>query len=194
MDNFKEQRFSRGSSILGSIFETAQVIAISLVVVLFVKYYLLQPFLVKGASMEPNFHDGNYLVIDEVSYRFEKPKRGDVIVFKYPRDPKQYFIKRIVGLPNEKVEIKGSTVKIYNEEFPNGQLLDEKYLPDGTVTKGNLTVQLEEKEYFVLGDNRSFSSDSRYWGTVSSDLVVGKVWFEIWIIEKVVDSVKTILN
>jgi len=171
---------NRGGAILSSILEIAQVVAISLIIAFLVKSYLIQPFLVKGASMEPNFQDGNYLIIDEVSYRFNQPQRGQVIVFKYPRDPKQYFIKRIVGLPNERVEIKDQKVTVFNNEFPNGQILDEKYLGQSDVTKGSITVQLGAQEYFVLGDNRPFSSDSRYWGPVASDLIVGRVWVRAW--------------
>jgi len=170
----------RSGTILSSILEIVQVVIISLIIVFLVRSYVIQPFLVKGASMEPTFQDGNYLVIDEVSYRLHQPKRGDVVVFKYPRDPKQYFIKRIVGLPNERVEIKNKKVTIYNGEFPNGLKLDEKYLPSDDTTNGNITTQLGPEEYFVLGDNRPFSSDSRYWGFLPKDLIVGRVWLRAW--------------
>jgi len=163
----------------------AQVISVSLIIVFLVRSYLIQPFLVKGASMEPTFQDGNYLIINEITYQIREPARGDVVVFKYPRDPKQYFIKRIVGLPNERVEIEDQKVKIYSSDFPNGKELDESYLqPDGT-TKGNITVQLGSDEYFVLGDNRPFSSDSRYWGAVSRDLIIGRAWVRAWPLSEV---------
>lgn len=165
---------------MASILEMAQIISVSLVIVFLVRSYLIQPFLVKGASMEPNFQDGNYLIIDEITYQWREPQRGEVIVFKYPRDPNQYFIKRIVGLPNERVEIKEHKIKIYNSENPNGQNLDETYLEPSEDTKGNITVQLGLDEYFVLGDNRPFSSDSRYWGAVSRDLIVGRAWVRAW--------------
>lgn len=175
----------RGGVIISSVLEIAQVIVVSLVIVFLVRSYLIQPFLVKGASMEPEFQDGNYLIIDEVSYRFRQPERGEVIVFKYPRDHKQYFIKRVIGLPNERVEIKDQKVKIYNTEFPDGREVDESYLHSDTVTKGNETIQLGTSEYFVLGDNRLFSSDSRYWGPVASDLIVGRVWIRAWPLDEV---------
>jgi len=168
------------NTFLGSLLETIQVIIISLAIVFLVRTYLIQPFLVKGASMEPNFHDGNYLIIDELSYRVREPKRGEVIVFHYPRDPKQFFIKRIVGLPNERVEIKNQEVKIYNQENPNGQKLDEKYLNGEIITKGSLTEQLGPDEYFVLGDNRQASSDSRIWGSLPTENIVGRTLIRAW--------------
>lgn len=177
-NNFR--RLSRGGAILASVLEMAQVIAVSLIIVFLVRSYLIQPFLVKGASMEPTFQDGNYLIIDEITYRLREPQRGEVIVFKYPRDPKQYFIKRIIGLPNEKVKIKDQKIETYNSEFPNGKVLNEFYLPADDTTKGDITVQLGPDEYFVLGDNRPFSSDSRYWGAVSRDLIVGRTWIRAW--------------
>lgn len=175
----------RGGAVLASILEMAQVIAVSLIIVFLVRSYIIQPFLVKGASMEPNFQDGNYLIIDEVTYQLREPQRGEVIVFKYPRDPKQYFIKRIVGLPNERVEIKDQKIKIYNSQNPDGMELNESYLQPSDATKGNITVQLSANEYFVLGDNRPFSSDSRYWGAVSRDLIVGRAWVRAWPLNEV---------
>jgi signal peptidase I len=176
----KDLNSAREGGILSSILETAQVVVVSLVIVFLVRNYLIQPFLVKGASMEPTFQDGNYLIIDEISYRVHPPQRDEVIVFKYPRDPKQYFIKRIVGLPNEKVEIKDQRITVYNDKNPDGLGLDESYLPSGDETKGDETIQLKSNEYFVMGDNRPFSSDSRYWGPVTSDLIVGRVWLRAW--------------
>ena len=171
-------------SFLKGFLEVLQVLVTSLVIVVLIRSYLIQPFLVKGASMEPNFHDGNYLIVDEISYRFRKPERGEVIVFKYPKDPKQYFIKRIVGLPGEKIEIKDQKVSIWNSENPNGLLLDEKYLTKEELTKGSTVLQLKPTEYFVMGDNRLFSSDSRYWGALPSDLIIGKAWVRAWPIEQ----------
>lgn len=178
-------RMARGGTILASILEIAQVIVVSLVIVFLVRSYLIQPFLVKGDSMEPNFQDGNYLIIDEVTYQFRQPERGEIIVFKYPRDPKQYFIKRVVGLPNERIEIKEQKVTIFNQKNPEGLVLEENYIPEESDTKGNETLQLGPNDYFVLGDNRVFSSDSRYWGPVSKDLIVGKVWVRAWPINEI---------
>lgn len=181
----KSHSKQKGGAILSSVLEIAQVIVISLIIVFLVRSYLIQPFLVKGASMEPNFQDGNYLIIDEISYRFRQPARGDIVVFKYPKDPKQYFIKRVIGLPDEKVEIKDQKVIVYNQSNPNGLVLNEKYVPPENITKGSEALQLGPNDYFVLGDNRLFSSDSRYWGPVSKDLIVGKVWVRAWPLNEV---------
>jgi len=163
------------------IWEVVKIVVISLAIIIPIRYYLIQPFFVRGASMEPNFDNGQYLVINEISYRFEEPARGEVVVFKYPSNPSQYYIKRIIGLPNEVVEIKDGQVVIYNQEFPQGQVLDESgYLPEDRVTQGVVNLKLGQDEYFVLGDNRGFSSDSRQWGALPKDNIVGRVWIRAW--------------
>ncbi len=182
---------------MAGILEIAQVVSVSLIIVLLIKYYLIQPFMIKGSSMEPNFHDGNYIVADEISYRFREPKRGEVIVFHFPIDEKQYFIKRIIGLPGETIEIKNHQVTISNSDNKEGIVLDEQYLPENVRnrTEGNLKISLKENEYFVMGDNRFHdkSSDSRSWGPVPENLVVGKVMFRVWIIEKIIDGFKALV-
>lgn len=193
----KKNSFSRGGAILSGILEIAQVVSISLIIVLVIKYYLIQPFMIKGASMEPNFQDGNYIVADEISYRFQEPARGEVVVFHFPFDQKQYFIKRIIGLPGETVEIKDKQVIIHKNQNQESEVLSETYLPDNvkSKTEGSLKVTLKESEFFVMGDNRFHdkSSDSRSWGPVEKDLIVGKVWFRIWIIEKIIGGFKAIV-
>ncbi len=133
----------------------------------------MQPFLVSGASMEPNFGSGNYLIIDEVTYRFREPERGEVIVFRYPDNPSTYYIKRIVGLPGEKVEIRKGSVYIFNNEYPEGFLLEESYLPLEAKTPGTAMAELSPYEYFVLGDNRNYSYDSRSWGNLPKENIIG---------------------
>ncbi|MBU1029530.1 signal peptidase I, partial [Patescibacteria group bacterium] len=105
--------------------ELLHVVVISLAIILPIRYFLIQPFYVKGASMEPNFHDHEYLIIDEISYRFGQPERGDIVVFRYPDDPRQFFIKRIIGLPNEHIEISRGGVYLYDEAYPDGYRLEE---------------------------------------------------------------------
>ena len=147
--------------------EVLEVVAIALVTVFIIRHFLVQPFLVSGASMEPNFSDGNYLLIDEITYRFREPERGEVIVFRYPNNPATYFIKRIVGLPGETVELKDGKI------FANGEFIEEDYLPDSLQSRDNLSTKLKADEYFVLGDNRSHSFDSRNWGPVNRDKIIG---------------------
>jgi len=146
---------------------------VALIIVVPIRMYIAQPFIVQGASMEPTFETGEYLIVDQVTYRFEEPKRGDVIVFKYPKDQTKFFIKRIIGIPGDTVTIDKNTVTITNAEHPQGFTLDETYIsemrPD-TV----LEEVLGEHEYFVMGDNRNASSDSRVWGKLQDDLIVGR--------------------
>lgn len=169
-------------SALSFLFELIQVAAISLAIIIPVRYFLIQPFYVKGASMEPSFFDHEYLIIDELTYRFHDPDRGDIVVFRYPVDPDQYFIKRVIGLPGETVEVTEQEVKIYNDEHPNGLVLDEEfYLGEENIPspKSN-TVTLKADEYFVMGDNRASSLDSRYFGGIKRSDIVGRVWLRGW--------------
>lgn len=157
------------------IWEVAKVVAISLAIIIPVRYFLIQPFYVKGASMEPNFHNYEYLIIDEISYRFDSPARGDVVVLRNPRQDSQFFIKRVIGLPGEVVEIKERGV------YVNGEKLDESaYLADDVETFGNQEVQLHDNQYFVMGDNRNESLDSRIFGPISPDRIVGRAWLRAW--------------
>lgn len=176
---------SQTKEMLAFILETAKIIIISLAIIIPIRYYLIQPFFVKGASMEENFHDGDYLLIDEISYRFSQPRRGDVIVFRYPENRSQFFIKRIIGLPNETIEIKNDKVIIYNSEFPEGFPLQEEYLASYQETVDNLFVKLDRDDYYVLGDNRLQSSDSRRWGTLDKSFITGRAFMRLWPISKV---------
>lgn len=161
------------------IWENVEVILMALLIVLPIRYFLIQPFIVKGSSMEPNFYTQDYLIIDEISYRFRAPERYEVIVLKAPNHPQEYYIKRIIGLPNETVIInngKVSVITAQNERID----IDESYLAPNTVTSGNLTIKLKPNQYFVLGDNRSVSYDSRNWGPFDRSLIVGRVWLRLW--------------
>jgi len=167
--------------ILSQIWELAKIFLIALAIVVPVRYFLFQPFIVRGDSMVPNFHSGDYLIIDEISYRLSPPQRGDVIVFKYPQNPNHRFIKRIIGLPGETIEIQDGRITIYNKEGQTQVLDEEVYLPGAeNNTYGNLRIVLGEDEYFVLGDNRSYSSDSRNWGALPRNNIIGKVFIRIF--------------
>ncbi len=165
----------------GGWWELVKIVGVSLLIAFSVRYFIAQPFIVRGASMEPNFEDREYLVIDELSFYLRQPERGEVLVFRYPRDPRQFFIKRVIGLPGEKVEVKNGRIKIYNDAYPQGFLLEENYLdPPGRPTHPNLSLTLGSEEYFMLGDNRDFSSDSRVWGPLQRKYIVGRVLFRAW--------------
>lgn len=166
--------------------EIAKTVIIALLIVVPIRYFLFQPFFVKGQSMEPNFENGDYLIVDEISYRFREPERGEVLVFKYPEDPTQRYIKRVVGLPGETVEIKDGKVMITNEQ--GTQALDESsYLSSDIQTIGDIKVIVGQDEYFVLGDNRYASYDSRRWGLLPKDDIIGRVFARPW---PLTDSVK----
>lgn len=163
------------------IIEVAKVVVISLAIIVPVRYFLIQPFYVKGASMEPNFFDNEYLVVDEISYRFSDPQRGDVVVLRNPRHESDFFIKRIVGLPGERLEIINGEVNVYGADYPNGITLDEsEYLSSDTRTTGTVDQALGDNEYFVLGDNRESSLDSRFFGPVVRREIVGRTWIRAW--------------
>lgn len=169
------------------VWEILKITLVSAAIILPIRYFLIQPFFVKGASMEPNFHDREYLIIDEISYRFNNPERGQVIVFRYPRNPQEYFIKRIIGLPGEEVQIKDGKVIIFNIENPEGLVLNESYLAseDITYNQDESKVLVPLDEYYVLGDNRGASKDSRYFGLVNESFIIGKVLFRGWPIKDV---------
>ncbi len=165
--------------------ELVRVVVISLAIILPVRYFLVQPFYVKGASMEPNFYDSEYLVIDEFSYRLRDPARGEIIVFRYPNDPSQFFIKRVIGLPGETVQFDNGKIIIKNSEHPKGFVLDETYLPAGLLTTSGKEVTLEHDKFFLLGDNRGSSLDSRYFGPLARSYMIGRVWVRGWPLDRV---------
>lgn len=166
---------------LGAFFlDILEVIVFAVAIFLFIYLLILQPHKIKGASMHPNFPDGEYLLTDKVSYRFGEPKRGDVIVFKAPTGNGDEFIKRIIGLPGEKVSVKNGKVYI------NENALEEKYLDASVLTSAGYFLQedqsatVPEGEYFVLGDNRPHSSDSRAWGFIAKKKITGRAWLIYW--------------
>ncbi len=157
----------------------AKIIVIAAIIVLPIRYFLFQPFIVKGESMVPNFHSGDYLIVDEISYRIITPKRGDVVVLKYPLDTTERFIKRIIGLPGETVEVRDGKITI-SKDGKNVVLDEKKYLPELSTTDGSVSLSLGADNYFVLGDNRQFSYDSRRWGVLPKEDIVGRAVFRIF--------------
>lgn len=187
---------------VGGIFwEMIKIVLWVVLIIVPLRVFLIQPFFVQGASMEPNFEDKEYLIINEIGYKktdvginvggkelnfftvspFKDLGRGDVVVFRYPKNPSVYYIKRVIGLPGERIEISHQEVKIYNKENPNGFVLNEaSYLSPSEETMGDSTTTLTDQEYFVMGDNRKYSSDSRSWGPVPKEDVIGKVLVRAW--------------
>lgn len=171
---------SIGKRIFSFFFEIAQVLVLAFSIFLFVYLLIMQPHKIQGDSMEPNFHENEYLLTDKLSYRFGEPERGDVIVFKAPPNYRDEYIKRIMAVPGDKVEI------INNQLFVNEQAVNDSFLPEGTVTSPgqflteDKSVIVPENSYFVMGDNRSHSLDSRSFGFVPREKITGRAWFVYW--------------
>lgn len=163
------------------IWDLVKILVLALVIIVPFRTFVAEPFVVSGSSMVPNFHNYDYLIIDRLSYLTGSPVRGDVVVLRFPKDPSQFFIKRIIGLPGETVKFQQSRVIIVNSSHPQGLVLDEPYLPSQTETVGlSQAATLGSNEYFVLGDNRPASSDSRVWGILPRSEIVGKVWAKVY--------------
>ncbi len=159
--------------------EWIKVIIIALIIALPVRYFIAEPFIVSGASMDPTFSTNQFLIVDRLSYRFSEPKRGDVIVFEYPNNPSIYYIKRIVGLPNESIDIQDGTVTITKA---NGEKkkLDQSYVAPIHAWLGSYHAPIGDREYFVMGDNRAESSDSRIWGLLDKKFIIGRPFIRIF--------------
>lgn len=198
LEQVEERYYGARSFIL----EVVKIFILALVIIIPIRVFLFQPFFVQGASMEPTFENNEYLIVNEFGYKkteanfygqhiftlnpFKKLERQSVVIFRYPRNRSQYFIKRVIGLPGEKVEIKEGRVIIYNLENPDGFILDEsQYLSASVKTQGDRAMALKEDEYFVMGDNRMFSSDSRAWGPVNEADIIGKTLFRAWPLDRI---------
>lgn len=166
--------------------EAIQVIGISAIIIAILHIFIIQPNEVNGKSMTPYLGDKDRIITEKISYKFDEPKRGEIIIFKYPLDPTEEFIKRIIALPGEKVQLSGSKVIIYNDENPQGMVLKEPYLRRGTTTAARAfmgeeeIITVPENKYIVFGDNREGSSDSRQWGFVDKSDIVGRAFVRIW--------------
>lgn len=162
---------------LHELWDLVKFMALAVLIVLPIRTYIAQPFIVSGNSMVPTFQDKEYLIVDEISYNLGNIKRGDVVIFKYPNNPSRYFIKRIIGLPNETIKIENGKVTIINKDNPEGFLLDEPYINEPFSTSDTKTAGADE--YFVMGDNRNASSDSRVWGFVPKKLLIGRAYLRL---------------
>jgi signal peptidase I len=166
--------------------EFIKFVALVVVIVVGVRTFVAQPFVVSGASMVPTFQDKNYLIIDELSYHFKLPARGDVVVFHPPVEGQTstYYIKRVIGIPGDTVTIKNGVITIKNLEYPDGLVLTEEYITKDS-PDDNFTVEVTEKNYFVMGDNRPASYDSRRWGLLPRKNISGRVFLRLFPINEI---------
>lgn len=164
-------------SVKAQIIDFVRFIFICLAIVIPIRVFIAQPFIVNGESMAPTFSNGQYLIVDQISYRLSEPHRGDVAIFKYPNDPSRFFIKRVIGLPEEIIQLRGTVITIINEEHPNGFIIDEPYISHAVGF--DKEIKLADDEYFVMGDNRPNSLDSRFWGPLPEKYIVGRAWLRL---------------
>ena len=152
---------------------------LAVIIVVPIRMFIAQPFIVSGASMDNTFENGQYLIVDQVSYYLDDPARGDVVIFRYPRDPSKFFIKRVIGVPGDTVTIEEAVVTVTNADNPEGFTLDEPYVKSMQATAPFSEV-LGPREYFVMGDNRDQSSDSRVWGVLQEERIIGRAWLRLF--------------
>lgn len=166
--------------IVAIFFDTIESIVVALSIFVVIYLFLVQPHKVIGASMDTTFHDGEYILTDKIGYRFHQPTKGDVIVFKAPQNPDFDYIKRIIGTPGDTVTIKDGYVYVNGQELHENYIKSETIVLPGQYLKEGQSLKLGGDEYFVLGDNRSHSSDSRQWGTVPRKDIIGRAFFRYW--------------
>ena len=177
VSNMNPETHDEKTSFWKNVWEWAKVIIVAILISLPIRYFVAEPFIVNGASMDPTFSTGQFLIVDRLSYRFENPKRGDVVVFQYPGNPSIYYIKRIIGLPGEVVNIKDGVVTVTKGEASTtieDVTLTEPYIATDHISHDNMQIALSKTQYFVMGDNRSQSSDSRFWGPLEANLITGR--------------------
>ncbi|KKM11863.1 signal peptidase I [Clostridiales bacterium PH28_bin88] len=154
--------------------ELLESVVIAVILATVIRFFLFQPFYIPSGSMEPTLSPGDRIIVNKLTYRFSEPNRGDVIVFKYPLDPQKDYIKRVVAVAGERVEIRNSEV------YVNGEAIGEPYLPEGLVFNDFGPVEVPRDSYFVMGDNRNNSQDSRVWGALPEQNVIGKAVLVFW--------------
>jgi len=162
------------------IIDIIKLIIIAFLIVWPIHKFIFQPFYVVGASMEPSFYNKDYLIIDKLSYNIGKPGRGDVAIFISPKNSNNFLIKRVIGLPGERVVIENNKIEVFNNKYPEGKVLSESYLNAGDKTRGSVDVRLKPGEYYLLGDNRNMSLDSRIFGPVKEKNIIGRAWVRGW--------------
>lgn len=162
------------------IVDALRYIFIALIVVIPIRAYVAQPFIVQGNSMYPTLHSREYLIVNEMVKITQDYHRGDVVILRYPNDPSRYFVKRVIGLPGETVSILGTEVTITGPTHPKPLVLSEPYVAEAQKKSDNLSRTLSDDEFFVMGDNRAQSSDSRVWGPVPRNYMDGKAMIRLF--------------
>jgi signal peptidase I len=169
-----------------ALLEAIQVIGTSAILIVLLHVFVIQPQQVKGISMYPYLKDGDHLITEKVSYKFREPKRGEIIVFEFPKNRSQDYIKRIIGLPGEKIELRNGEVVVYNDQNKDGFVLQEDYLDESVITEGRAfikegeVIEVPSNKFLVFGDNREKSSDSRQWGFIDKTDIIGKALVRYW--------------
>jgi len=179
---FDEVKEQREKSVLREILES---IIIAVILALLIRTFILQPFYIPSGSMEPSLMVQDHIIVNKLSYRFWEPQRGDIVVFKYPRDTKRDFVKRLIGKPGEEVVIRNSQLYI------DGKPIAENYLPEGLKFNDFGPVKVPENSFLMLGDNRNSSDDSRVWGPLPRDLIIGKAVLTYWPLDRIHLTPKT---
>ena len=165
---------------VGSFFlEVLKFAVIAFLIVAPIRLFVAQPFIVSGSSMEPNFENGDYLIVDQLTYHFQSPERGEVVVFRLPEAGGRFLIKRIIGLPGETITIRGANVFAEAKGTDTPIEIDEWYVDTDNRQYENYSVDLKDDEYFVMGDNRDESSDSRAWGPLTKDEIGGRAFIRL---------------
>jgi len=173
----QKESTQNGGSWKTLVWETVRYALVAAAIIIPVRIFIAQPFIVSGNSMYPTFQNGEYLIVDELSKYVGEYHRGDVVILRYPNDPSKFFIKRVIGLPGETVTVEGEKVTITGPNHPAPKVLDEPYVKNSKID--HMARTLDADEYFVMGDNRSQSSDSRIWGPVPSRLMDGKAFLRL---------------
>lgn len=185
-EQYQQPNQQKNNIFKSELWDIIKTIIVFAVIYFGIKGYIAQPFLVKGRSMEQTFSDGDYLIVDQLTYNFIEPKRSEVIVFHTEFIPggneREYYIKRVIGIPGDRVVIKDGEVLLYENNKDTPTVLDEDYIIDGlrTISQEPVDIILKDNQYFVLGDNRGNSSDSRYWGPVDKKYIVGKPFIRLF--------------
>ena len=179
------EKSDRKEEIRETLAEVIKIFILAAAVILPIRMFLIQPFYVKGASMEPNFYENEYLIIDKITPRFREYERGEPIVFRFPPSERKYLIKRVIGLPGERVVIENRRITIFGPGSEDGMPLDEDAYNPYLLRDEDVDVTLAYDEYYVLGDNRPLSFDSEIFGPIKKENITGRVFFRGWPLERI---------